>query len=33
VGELLVPMVRDAIRKVDVARRRIDIDMSFLTDT
>lgn len=31
-GELLVPMVRDAIREVDVARRRIDIDMSFLGD-
>jgi 16S rRNA processing protein RimM len=28
--ELLVPMVREAIRKVDVAQRRIDIDMSFL---
>lgn len=31
--ELLVPMVRDAIRQVDVAQRRIDIDMSFLGDT
>jgi 16S rRNA processing protein RimM len=31
--ELLVPMVRDAIRQVDVARQRIDIDMSFLADT
>lgn len=31
-GELLVPMVRDAIRQVDVDRRRIDIDMSFLGD-
>jgi 16S rRNA processing protein RimM len=29
-GELLVPMVRDAIREVDIARRRIDVDMSFL---
>jgi 16S rRNA processing protein RimM len=28
--ELLVPMVRDAIRSVDVAARRIDVDMSFL---
>jgi 16S rRNA processing protein RimM len=27
---LLVPMVHDAIRKVDVAARRIDIDMGFL---
>jgi 16S rRNA processing protein RimM len=30
--ELLVPMVRDAIRRVDVDRRRIDVDMSFLED-
>jgi 16S rRNA processing protein RimM len=29
-GELLVPMVRDAIRSVDVAGRRIEIDISFL---
>jgi 16S rRNA processing protein RimM len=29
-GELLVPMVRDAIRRVDTARRLIDVDMSFL---
>jgi 16S rRNA processing protein RimM len=29
-GELLVPMVRDAIRSVDVAARRIDVDMAFL---
>ncbi len=29
-GELLVPMVRDAIRAVDVAARRIDVDMGFL---
>jgi 16S rRNA processing protein RimM len=29
-GELLVPMVRDAIRSVDVASRRIDVDLSFL---
>jgi 16S rRNA processing protein RimM len=29
-GELLVPMVRDAIRSVDVAAKRIDVDMSFL---
>jgi 16S rRNA processing protein RimM len=28
--ELLVPMVHDAIRKVDIAARRIDIDMGFL---
>jgi 16S rRNA processing protein RimM len=29
-GELLVPMVRDAIRSVDVAARRVEIDLSFL---
>jgi 16S rRNA processing protein RimM len=29
-SELLVPMVRDAIRSVDVAARRIDVDLSFL---
>jgi 16S rRNA processing protein RimM len=29
-GELLVPMVRDAIRSVDVDARRIDVDLSFL---
>ena len=28
--DLLVPMVRDAIRSVDVAGRRIEIDLSFL---
>ena len=27
---LLVPMVRDAIRSVDIAARRIDVDLSFL---
>jgi 16S rRNA processing protein RimM len=27
---LLVPMVKDAIRSVDVARRRIDVDADFL---
>jgi 16S rRNA processing protein RimM len=32
-GELLVPMVREAIRQVDVARRRIDVDMGFLGET
>jgi 16S rRNA processing protein RimM len=30
--ERLVPMVRDAIRSVDVAARRIDVDMSFVED-
>jgi 16S rRNA processing protein RimM len=29
-GELLVPMVRDAIRSVDVHARRIDVDLAFL---
>jgi 16S rRNA processing protein RimM len=29
-SELLVPMVRDAIRSVDIAARRIDVDMEFL---
>ena len=29
-GELLVPMVRDAIRTVDVNARRIDVDLAFL---
>ena len=31
--DLLVPMVRDAIRSVDVAARRIDVDLAFLGDT
>jgi 16S rRNA processing protein RimM len=30
VGELLIPMVRDAIRSIDVERRRIDVDMEFV---
>jgi 16S rRNA processing protein RimM len=29
-SELLVPMVRDAIREVDVAAGRIDVDLEFL---
>lgn len=29
-GELLVPLVRDAIRGVDVAARSIDVDLAFL---
>ena len=29
-GELLVPMVRDAVRSVDVGARRIDVDLAFL---
>jgi 16S rRNA processing protein RimM len=27
---LLVPMVRDAVRSIEVGRRRIDVDLSFL---
>jgi 16S rRNA processing protein RimM len=30
VGELLIPMVRDAIRSIDVQARRIDVDMGFV---
>jgi len=29
-GDLLVPLVRDAIRSVDVAAGRIDVDLRFL---
>jgi 16S rRNA processing protein RimM len=29
-GELLVPLVRDAVRSVDVRERRIDVDLAFL---
>jgi 16S rRNA processing protein RimM len=29
-GELLVPLVRDAVRSVDVEGRRIDVDLAFL---
>jgi 16S rRNA processing protein RimM len=29
-GDLLVPLIRDAVRSVDVAARRIDIDLAFL---
>jgi 16S rRNA processing protein RimM len=28
--DLLVPLVRDAVRSVDVAARRIDVDLAFL---
>jgi 16S rRNA processing protein RimM len=31
-GPLLVPMVKDAIRSVDVAAGRIDVNMSFVED-
>ena len=30
VGDLLIPLVRDAIRSVDLEARRIDVDMAFL---
>ena len=30
VGELLIPMVRDAIRSIDLDARRIDVDMGFV---
>jgi 16S rRNA processing protein RimM len=29
-GELLVPLIRDAVREVDVRGRRIDVDLAFL---
>jgi 16S rRNA processing protein RimM len=29
-GELLVPLVRDAVRSVDVGERRIDVNLAFL---
>jgi 16S rRNA processing protein RimM len=29
-GELLVPMVRDCIRSIDLEARRIDVDLGFL---
>jgi 16S rRNA processing protein RimM len=30
VGERLIPMVRDAIRSIDLEARRIDVDMRFV---
>ena len=30
VGELLIPMVRDAIRSIDLDAQRIDVDMAFV---
>jgi 16S rRNA processing protein RimM len=32
-GELLVPMVSDAIRQMDVANGRIDVDLDFLGES
>jgi 16S rRNA processing protein RimM len=29
-GDLLVPLIRDAVREVDIGRRAIDIDLAFL---
>jgi 16S rRNA processing protein RimM len=29
-GDLLIPLVRDAIRSIDVEARRIDVDMGFV---
>jgi 16S rRNA processing protein RimM len=29
-GELVVPLVRDAVRSIDVGARRIDVDLAFL---
>jgi 16S rRNA processing protein RimM len=31
--ELLVPLIRDAVRTVDVVARRIDVDLAFLGET
>jgi 16S rRNA processing protein RimM len=31
--ELLVPLIRDAVRSVDVAAKRIDVDLEFLGET
>jgi 16S rRNA processing protein RimM len=32
VGDLLIPLVRDAIRSIDVEARRIDVDLGFLAE-
>ncbi len=32
VGELMIPMVRDAVRSIDVEARVIDVDLGFLPD-
>jgi 16S rRNA processing protein RimM len=32
VGDLLIPMVRDAIRSIDLDARRIDVDMGFVCE-
>ncbi len=30
VGDLLIPLVRDAVRSIDLEARRIDVDLGFL---
>jgi ribosomal 30S subunit maturation factor RimM len=30
VGDRLIPLVRDAVRSVDIAGRRIDVDLAFV---
>jgi 16S rRNA processing protein RimM len=30
VGDRLIPLVRDAIRSIDIEARRIDVDLGFL---
>jgi 16S rRNA processing protein RimM len=32
-GELLVPLVRDAVRAVDIPGRRVDVDLGFLGES
>jgi 16S rRNA processing protein RimM len=32
-GELLVPLVSDAVRVVDIQAREIDVDLSFLGES
>lgn len=32
-GELLVPLVSDAVRSIDVTGRRVDVDLTFLGET
>jgi 16S rRNA processing protein RimM len=33
VGDLMIPMVRDAVRSIDVDARIIDVDLGFLPET
>jgi 16S rRNA processing protein RimM len=32
-GELLIPLVRDAVRSLDIPGRRVDVDLGFLGET